>query len=971
MRNSSNSNKKSDFLTLFLRNLNSKCPQYIILSLLMVLILQVTCYVPQDLHDGAEVIGVNGELSPSRDENRYVTININDNNSAVRAKRREEDSPPCPESCRCASRSSVECRNATYDSVRTRLWSGIERLAMTAVLERTLDSTTFRFADTLVRINWTESGIRQLEENAFGHLPLIELDLSRNLIDRIASESFAGLRNLRRLDLSENELRDLPHDAFRDLDRLEYLSLSRNNFQTLPFGLFVPQKQHLATVDLSYNQLITLQPDFFEPTPRIATLHLNNNQIHRLPINTFSELHHLQYLDLSNNSLNDIQRNIFHKLTNLRLLNLSRNNIVRINANSFRNMNNLRVLNLDSNPLRKLTSKVFETCINLDKLSISNTSIHHLTDTNFEGIRNLRHLRLEDNAHLEKLDRFLFEPTPNLEEISLKNSNVSHLPESLKGLEKLNTLVLDSNPLICDCQMLWMTAFAKNHSTDLGLGELTCRQDGISVPTNLLRTLRSLNCQPPVMVNRSEAKMYRLQSEAYLECSFKGSPHPSITWVTPTLQVFHYNPDPANANIFSDHPPVHRADDASLTAVEEPRMEVLDNGTLHIKDVQRDDAGVYTCMASNPLANVTTKVTVYIDPIFLHDIKMNSLLFGLLSATGFLFLTLFIQFLQYVCSRCRCWCECCHKDSSPRAKQIYQMLDNVENYKKQQLDRLRENYTQQVHRIKDNCAQQLEWIRDSYQGQVKHLKDFRDFGTNQLTALRDQYYDQVKRVRDYSNGQLNWVRENYVFQRNRIRKFSAHQVLRLRESYKYQQQTLNKLLENLPSLYVENCRTGSCARADSIYFESETDFQAAGENKVSQAVSPNTETNGSEDTQSHVSLYYTPTDRSEPQSPRNSPARYAPLTDNIELRQKLVKSHDAPLSSEALSREMEKFLREDGDKAESEKIAQKKPKESIEPLKSPYYTPQTKTEMTNGDAGHPEPNTISAVDVVIENDELR
>ena len=61
-------------------------------------------------------------------------------------------------------------------------------------------------------------------------------------------------------------------------------------------------------------------------------------------------------------------------------------------------------------------------------------------------------------------------------------------------------------------------------------------------------------------------------------------------------------------------------------------------------------------------------------------------------------------------------------------------------------------------------------------------------------------------MREYSTGQLNWVRENYVFQRNKIRKFSAHQVLRIREGYKYQQQTLNKVLENLPSFYFENCR---------------------------------------------------------------------------------------------------------------------------------------------------------------------
>lgn len=87
---------------------------------------------------------------------------------------------------------------------------------------------------------------------------------------------------------------------------------------------------------------------------------------------------------------------------------------------------------------------------------------------------------------------------------------------------------------------------------------------------------------------------------------------------------------------------------------------------------------------------------------------------------------------------------------------------------------------------------------------------------------------QVKRVRDYSTSQLNWVRENYVFQRNKIRKFSAHQVLRLRESCKYQQQTLNKVLENLPNLYLDNCRSGSCARSSSVVFDSKDIVVAEG-----------------------------------------------------------------------------------------------------------------------------------------------
>lgn len=127
---------------------------------------------------------------------------------------------------------------------------------------------------------------------------------------------------------------------------------------------------------------------------------------------------------------------------------------------------------------------------------------------------------------------------------------------------------------------------------------------------------------------------------------------------------------------------------------------------------------------------------------------------------------------------------------------------------------------------------------------------------------------QVKRVREYSTCQLNWVRENYVFQRNKIRKFSAHQVLRLRESYKYQQQTLNKVLENLPSLYFENCRSGSCGRSDSMAFDPDVEvidmYLKTKIEKLSNLPNPIF------DEESKISVYYTPTERSV-NSRRNSP----------------------------------------------------------------------------------------------------
>lgn len=120
----------------------------------------------------------------------------------------------------------------------------------------------------------------------------------------------------------------------------------------------------------------------------------------------------------------------------------------------------------------------------------------------------------------------------------------------------------------------------------------------------------------------------------------------------------------------------------------------------------------------------------------------------------------------------------------------------------------------------------------------------------------------MKKVRDYSTSQLNWVRENYVFQRNKIRKFSAHQVLRFRESYKYQQQTLNKVLENLPNFYFENCRSGSCGRAESMIFDPNDINTIDMYIKTKLDNLSKLDDITSEERQSRLSLYYTPTERS-------------------------------------------------------------------------------------------------------------
>lgn len=150
-------------------------------------------------------------------------------------------------------------------------------------------------------------------------------------------------------------------------------------------------------------------------------------------------------------------------------------------------------------------------------------------------------------------------------------------------------------------------------------------------------------------------------------------------------------------------------------------------------------------------------------------------------------------------------------------------LDSIEAHKVHQLDKLKENYNQQTEWIRQNCASQMERVRDNYKGQVQNVKDIKNYGSSQIQAVREQYYEQMQRIRDYSSGQMDKVHENYIFQRQRLRKFSAQNYLKVRATGKYTQQTLNRVMDNIPPLYLDlsTCRQGMGNRQESVLFPQE------------------------------------------------------------------------------------------------------------------------------------------------------
>ncbi|XP_055295916.1 uncharacterized protein LOC129565272 isoform X2 [Sitodiplosis mosellana] len=689
----------------------------------------------------------------------------------------------------------------------------------------------------------------------FSDMPeLRELILSHNQIIDLPRNSFTlnGLPKLHLLNLAHNNLSIIPFQIFQSLFALQELDLSSNRLMTFLDNFFIANKA-LRVLNVHNNTMEKVLKNSFQGLHQLQELDLSENHIITIDRNAFDSLAALQRLNLCRNNLTMLPTTLFQQLHQLKYLNLSRNRFKVLPNGVFANQFALEHLIIDETPLQKLNNWISRKPneVNKDVLKclrrISMRKNHNLREIDAITLRSLsavEYLNLSGNS-LVILPHEIGEMT-ELKHLDISKNDLISIPQQLNTLTNLTAINLLGNSYECDCNMVWLTTWineTRKRAINFTLIEqrppfnqfhqLKCRH---GYPGDFLRVLQQLQCFVPEPVHVSESKTYLLRSDAVIQCAFSGNPMPDIIWVTPLNKIIRYYADPDikplalthnksamnsssshfDVNADLDHQAKNREkmehqmlDFDRLTAPSVNDVTVLENGSLRVHNISRKDSGLYICYGYNVMGYKSAEIRLFIDPIVFYRVKIASIVTGLLSATSFLLLTLIVQGIRRCCVRfniankiCMNCCICCLRKKQPK-KHILQMLDSIEHYKSQQLERLRENYAQQVHRIKENCAQQVEWIQGSYTNQTKHL---RDLGTHHITAMKDQYCDQLRRVRDYSTGQLNWVRENYVFQRNKIRKFSAHQVLRIREGYKYQQQTLNKVLENLPSFYFENCR---------------------------------------------------------------------------------------------------------------------------------------------------------------------
>uniref|UniRef100_A0A4W3HGG3 Peroxidasin n=1 Tax=Callorhinchus milii TaxID=7868 RepID=A0A4W3HGG3_CALMI len=257
------------------------------------------------------------------------------------------------------------------------------------------------------------------------------------------------------------------------------------------------------------------------------------------------------------------------------------NKIKDIPPGAFRRLKNLNTLLLNNNQIRRIPRGAFEDLESLKYLYLYKNEIQSIDRQAFKGLVSLEQLYLHFNQ-IESLVPESFSHLPKLERLFLHNNRLSQiLPRTFSQLEAMKRLRLDSNNLNCNCDLMWLAEMLQQYAESGNTqAAATCeyprRLQGRSVATV---TAEEFNCEKPRITTEPQDADVTSGNTVYFTCRAEGNPKPEIIWLR-------------NNN--------------ELDMKYHPRLNLLDDGTLMIQNIQETDQGVYQCMAKNVAGEVKT-----------------------------------------------------------------------------------------------------------------------------------------------------------------------------------------------------------------------------------------------------------------------------------------------------------------------------------------------------------------------------
>jgi Leucine-rich repeat (LRR) protein len=418
--------------------------------------------------------------------------------------------------------------------------------------------------------------LKELSSPAPLDMRLKELDLSSNRIKAISRGVFGTNSSLVYLNLAKNELSTIFSDTFSGLDWLQTLVLSDNRVNYIEDGAFV-MLHKLQSLNLDSNMIGSLYEEWFLGLRSLVNLSLAHNIVHHVNRNVFRATETLQRLVLSGNRINGVEPQGFAGLARLHTLLLDNNLLAVIPTAALQTLVSLKTLKVDLNPVSKLQAYSFSE-LSVQEISASRMSDLRIVDGfAFHNLYNLTRLSMERNDKLDFIDPEAFANTSKLTELHLVGNNLRGLSRQILDTTPLTRIWLTENPLSCDCNYFWIKQ------------ERTRFDQPQNMSCSSTRTLPE-ECSPQIVHMSGTNVSRKLGDPLTLECRALGVPIPRLHWLLPDGSVLN----------------------ATSNSV---RLRLRNPGTLIFYHLKATDSGVYACVAENKMGSTSANVSLVVGGI--------------------------------------------------------------------------------------------------------------------------------------------------------------------------------------------------------------------------------------------------------------------------------------------------------------------------------------------------------------------
>lgn len=363
----------------------------------------------------------------------------------------------------------VGLANNAIEKMPTTLFSAAPALELIDLRWNLIEDVgdVFQRAHSLQALYLTDNRIRNIRQLAAARLrSLKELSLDNNPID--AASLFGPYEvAIESLSLRNCNVSNVDAIALGCLPRLRYVNLAKNAISYIDSGTF-PRSADIS----SFRKFIFKELEIYrncsatgaeERTAVLQIIDLSSNRIRDIN-NAFVGLKLLETLRLRENEIEYVPDDAFSTNENLKELYLNDNKISWLGNNCFRGLTSLKTLHLSGNRLASFNGSLSYASA-LQHLSVQQNRLRRFQNTDFVGNPGLKFVYAYENRISDV--RGAFRDIHDLTVLRLQNNRLKsiHRASFYVPTLKLKKLLIEGNPIRCDCQLSWL------HEADIQITE--------------------------------------------------------------------------------------------------------------------------------------------------------------------------------------------------------------------------------------------------------------------------------------------------------------------------------------------------------------------------------------------------------------------------------------------------------------------------------------------------------------------